>query len=212
MKIIIVDYGIGNVFSVCSALKTLGLDYELTSDHQKILSADKIILPGVGAFQKAMDNLISSGLDEVLREYVKKGNFFLGICVGMQVLLSTGEEGGNHRGLDLIPGRVEHINKSQLAESNLKIPHISWSNINLIQCPDQYSFIKDFSTNRTDLMYFVHSFHSVPLKSNNLVATCDYSELILGAVIADENILGTQFHPEKSGKVGLSFLSKWSSL
>ena len=211
MKIIIVDYGIGNVFSVCSALNTLDLNYELTSDHKKILSADKLILPGVGAFQKAMQNLSNLGLDEVIKEYVKQGNYFLGICVGMQVLLSKGEEGGNHIGLDLISGNVEHIIKSN-PTSSIKVPHISWSSLNLVQIPEQYNFINDFSSHLKHLMYFVHSFHSVPSDSSHLLAQCNYMDLQLSAIVGKDNILGTQFHPEKSGKVGLSFLKNWSKL
>ena len=208
MKISVIDYGIGNVFSVMSALKTIGYDAKLTNNKKEIVNSDRVILPGVGAFSNAVIQFKERGLDEYVHDFINKERPFLGICVGMQMLLEFGEEGGNNPGLGYFDGNVTRISKS-LNEDSLKVPHIAWSKIykNKSLNDSPYKNLFDLRAN----MYFIHSYHC-EVKESNLMATCRYGDNDLTAAIAKDNILGTQFHPEKSGPEGLKFLNNFLSL
>ncbi len=196
--IAIIDYGVGNLFSLKSSFGAIGADVTVTCDAQVIRKADKIILPGVGAFGDAAQKLQESGLAEVIKEQAATGKPLLGICLGMQLLFDKSFEYGEHKGLGLIPGEIRPI--SDVVPDNYKIPHMGWNALEFTQndCPI-FKYIKN-----GDHVYFVHSYYAVT-KDENIVAACDYSASLTAAV-RHNNVYGCQFHPEKSGQVGLAIL------
>ncbi len=198
--IALIDYGAGNIFSVKNALDFLGIENKLTNNADEIRNADAIILPGVGAFGWAMNMLEKSGLVPVLKEEAKKKPF-LGICLGMQVLFEKGYEFGEFEGLGLIPGSVKMIE-----DEGLVVPHMGWNKLE-ITCDSP--IMKDISNN--DYVYFVHSYKAFCDKEN-LVAYCDYGSLVPAMVTDGEYVFGAQFHPEKSGSVGLKILSNFAEM
>ncbi|MBQ7897420.1 MAG: imidazole glycerol phosphate synthase subunit HisH [Clostridia bacterium] len=195
--IAIIDYGVGNLFSLSSSLKAVGADTVLTSDPDEIRAADKIILPGVGAFGDARQKLCDTGLDRVVIEEVKKGKKIFGICLGMQLLFEKSFEYGEHEGLGLLKGAV--VPMEGKIPVDFKIPHIGW---NALDKKKEHPIFKYIKTG--DFVYFVHSYFAADC-DDSLLATTDYGREMTAAV-ALNNVTGTQFHPEKSGEVGLSIL------
>ena len=193
--IAIVDYGVGNLFSLASSLKAIGVDSVVTGDKKVIEQADKLILPGVGAFGDASFKLKSSGLDVVIKEQVKNGKPLLGVCLGMQMLFEKSYEYGEYEGLGLIKGKVIAIDLPK----EYKIPHIGWNALELVKQSPILKYI-----NQNDHVYFVHSYHAVDC-SDSLVATTEYGKQIT-AIVQSGKVYGCQFHPEKSGDVGLKIL------
>ena len=194
---VIIDYGVGNLFSLLCSLKAIGEDAKVSSDPADLRAADRLILPGVGAFEDAAKKLRESGLDTVLREEVAKGKPLLGICLGMQLLFEKSYEYGEHEGLGLLKGKI--VPMKGVIDESLKIPHIGWNPLIFKKdCPIfQYS-------KEGDCVYFVHSYYATDC-DDSVVATAEYSKELTAAVNKD-NIFGCQFHPEKSGSVGLSIL------
>lgn len=195
-----IDYGVGNLFSLVSSLKSLNVQTEITNEKSRILNADKIILPGVGAFGDAADKLFGLGLAEAIIESAKAGKPILGICLGMQLLFDKSYEFGCHHGLGLIPGNIKPI--SDVIDKNLKIPHIGWNSLTFPKSKKSRLFKY---INANDHVYFVHSYHATDCRSDNVIATTDYS-VALTAAAEKDNVFGCQFHPEKSGKTGLNIL------
>lgn len=196
--IAIVDYGVGNLFSLKSSFGAIGAEIEVTSDPKVIQSADRIILPGVGAFEDAAEKLRKSGLDQIILEETKKGKPLLGICLGMQMLFEKSYEYGEHQGLGLIPGAVRPI--ADVIPEDLKIPHIGWNPLHLRSPKDElFSYL-----NEGDCVYFVHSYYAADC-DDYVIATAEYGAELTAAV-RKGNVWGAQFHPEKSGKVGLAIL------
>ena len=200
----IVDYGVGNLFSLKCSLGAIGVESVVTSDKEVLKSADKIILPGVGAFGDAAEKLRATGLSEVVKELAKDGRPLLGICLGMQLLLEKGYEYGEHEGLGLIPGVIVPIKDS--ISDDLKIPHIGW---NALSFKGEKSPIFKY-INDGDFVYFVHSFHGDKC-TESTIATTEYGG-VLTAAVAKDNVYGCQFHPEKSGEVGLKILKAFCEL
>ena len=196
--IAIVDYGVGNLFSLKSSFRAIGAEVVVTSDPEEIRRADRIILPGVGAFADAAEKLRNSGLDRVIIEETKNGKPLLGICLGMQMLFEKSFEYGEHCGLGLIPGEVRPI--KGVIEDGLKIPHIGWNPLHWNGEKDAlFKYI-----NEGDCVYFVHSYYAA-CESSYVIATAEYSAELTAAV-RNKNVWGAQFHPEKSGSVGLAIL------
>lgn len=196
--IAVVDYGVGNLFSLKSSLKSLGAEIEVTGDKEKILSADKIILPGVGAFADAAQKLRDTGLDEVIKLQAAKGVPLMGICLGMQMLFEKSYEYGEHEGLGLIKGKV--VPMEGVIPSELKIPHIGWNALHFTENKTElFKYI-----NENDCVYFVHSFFATDCEANT-IATTEYGAELTAAVQSG-NVYGCQFHPEKSGDVGMRIL------
>ena len=195
--IAIVDYGVGNLFSLCCSFDAIGAQTVVTGDPEIIRRADKILLPGVGAFEDARRKLRESGLDKVVIEEAKKGKKLMGICLGMQMLFEKSYEYGEHEGLGLLRGSVIGMEGTLPAE--LKIPQIGWNALHITNAHPIFKYLKE-----GDFVYFVHSYYASGCE-DSLLSTCEYGKDICAAV-AKENVCGTQFHPEKSGEVGLSIL------
>ena len=196
--IAIIDYGVGNLFSLKSSLAMIGAEAIVSGDAAVIRNADRIILPGVGAFGDARKKLAQSGLDTILLEEAKKGKPVMGICLGMQMLFEKSFEYGEHEGLGLIPGRVVPM-AGRLPEG-LKVPHIGWNALNISAA--DHPLMKYTKTG--DCVYFVHSYYAENCKESTL-ATAEYG-IDVTAAVARDNVMGCQFHPEKSGTVGLNIL------
>ena len=208
--IAIVDYGVGNIFSVKRALNYIGEDGLLTGDPRDLETADKIILPGVGAFGDAARKLEASGLRDVIIEQAGAGKPLLGICLGMQLLFTESLEYGVHAGLDLIPGRVVDMS-GIIVDKTLKIPQIGWNGLDLPEGRRGEAKHPLFKyTEEGECVYFVHSFCAVDC-GESVIATCDYSAPITAAV-ARGNVMGTQFHPEKSGNTGMGILKAFCEI
>jgi len=194
--IAIIDYGVGNLFSLKSSLSFIGADAVVTGDPKIIAVADRIILPGVGAFEDAANKLRQSGLDKVVCEEVAKGKALLGICLGMQMLFEESHEYGVHKGLGLIPGKVLPLSD---VVGELKVPHIGWNALSMKKESKLYKYV-----NEGDYVYFVHSFYGAEC-DGSVSATSEYG-IDVTASVERGNVYGTQFHPEKSGEVGLNIL------
>lgn len=199
--IAIIDYGVGNLFSLAHSLGKIGEECRVTGDYGKIESADKIILPGVGAFGDAADKLKESGLDEIIKGEVEKGKPLLGICLGMQLLFDKSYEYGEHAGLGLIKGEVRPLNE---VCDGLKIPHMGWNCLHFIKYSPIFKYV-----NEGDYVYFVHSYYAKC--EEGLTAITDYGGEVTAAV-GKNNVYGVQFHPEKSGETGLKILKAFAEL
>ena len=202
--IAVMDYGVGNLFSLCSSLKSIGAEAVVTPDPDTIRAADRIILPGVGAFADAADKLRATGLDQVLLEEAARGKKIMGICLGMQMLFEESHEYGIHKGLGLIPGRV--VPMAGYIPEGLKIPHIGWNR--LILKGDKHPLLK--YVEEGDCVYFVHSYFATDC-TESVIATAEYGKELTAAV-AKGNVMGCQFHPEKSGRVGLAILKAFCEM
>ena len=207
--IAIIDYGVGNLFSLCSSLQSIGAEAVVTPDPAVIRAADRIILPGVGAFADAAAKLRATGLDQVLLEEAANGKKIMGICLGMQMLFEESFEYGIHKGLGLIPGRV--VPMAGYIPEELKVPHIGWNPLILKGSPDggdKHPLLK--YVNEGDCVYFVHSYFATDCQES-VIATAEYGRELTAAV-AKDNVMGCQFHPEKSGKVGLAILKAFCEM
>jgi len=200
--ITIIDYGMGNLASVKNALAKLGYEAEITSSREQIRQADKVILPGVGAFGDAIDNIRSLDLEGVIKSAAASGVPFLGICLGLQLLFTESEENGLHQGLDIIPGRVERFN----LPSQYKVPQMGWNSLIINPASRLFKGIPGGS-----YMYFVHSYYVVPRDREVIAAETEYGIKFVSA-IEKNNVFATQFHPEKSGRVGLNILRNFGEM
>jgi len=208
-EVVVIDYGVGNLLSVQRGLEYCGAKVMLTSDPEKILAAKRVVLPGVGAFGNAMEALHNLDLVEAIRELTNKKIPLLGICLGMQLLLEESEEFGITAGLGLIPGRVLPIPmRTELGEIQ-KIPHIGWSPLQLSDGLDGWNRTLLQNNQPNESAYFVHSFMAVPNNRHHRIADCIYGGHSIAAVIGRGYITGCQFHPEKSGEVGLKMLRRF---
>lgn len=201
--IAIIDYGVGNLFSLSSSFKSIGADTVITGDADIIKKADKLILPGVGAFGDAIKKLRGTGLDKVIIEEAQNGKAIMGICLGMQMLFEKSYEYGAYEGLGLIKGEV--VGMDGKLPSNLKIPHIGWNALIFKKDNPLFKYIKN-----GDCVYFVHSYYA-ETDDSSLLATAEYGKELTAAV-ASGNIYGCQFHPEKSGNVGLNILKAFCEM
>ncbi|WP_276356030.1 imidazole glycerol phosphate synthase subunit HisH [Cohnella caldifontis] len=197
--IAVIDYGMGNLHSVSKAVERLGYEAAVTSDPAEILAADGAILPGVGAFGDAMANLRDTGLEVVVKEYAASGKPLLGICLGMQLLFTESEEHGRHQGLNLLPGRVVRF------QGKYKIPHMGWNDLEFV---GESPLFRDVKPGH---VYFVHSFHALPDRKEDLLAVTDYQQPVT-AIVGRGSLFGMQFHPEKSGELGLKLLQRFLEL
>jgi glutamine amidotransferase len=197
--IAIIDYGMGNLHSVSKAVERLGCEMAVTSDPLQILAADGAILPGVGAFGDAMANLRETGLADTVKAYAASGKPLLGICLGMQLLFTESEEHGHHQGLDLLPGRVVRF------QGSYKVPHMGWNELSFVQPSLLFEGVEPGH------VYFVHSYHALPEQRSDLLAVTDYHQPVT-AIVGRDSVYGMQFHPEKSGELGMALLERFVGL
>ena len=202
--IAIVDYGVGNLFSLSSSLKALGLETEVTRDASRLRAADRIILPGVGAFGDAKAKLDDTGLVPVIREEAARKPL-LGICLGMQLLFDRGFEYGEHPGLGLVPGQVVDLH-GDLTDKSLKVPHMGWNSLQIVKDDPLFKYFKD-----GEHVYYVHSFYAKNCAASTL-GTSRYGNVAVTGAVRNGNVWGTQFHPEKSGDAGLRLLKAFAEL
>ena len=202
--IAVIDYGVGNLFSLTASLKYLGAETIVTNKKEDIIAADRIILPGVGAFEDAIAKLRATGLVDTIIEETQKGKPLLGICLGMQLLFEKSYEYGEHEGLGLIKGEIASI-AEDLNDKTLKVPHIGWNSLTFKPEEPLFKYI-----NEGDYVYYVHSFYGRNCLENT-IATSNYDITVTGAVRSG-SVYGTQFHPEKSGNVGLNILKAFIEL
>ena len=208
-KVVVVDYGIVNLKNIVRGLQYVGAQVESSKHPDVVIKADRLLLPGVGAFAAGMKELRAMGLDEAIIEFAQTGRPLMGICLGMQMLLDISSEYGDHAGLGLIPGKVVPIPTLTNGQLLRKIPHIGW---NALQCPSDYSAWNNSCLGRTPegtSCYFLHSFMAIPKNKNQLLAQCFYQEIPVTAAIRNENVTGLQFHPERSGPAGLNILQRF---
>jgi imidazole glycerol-phosphate synthase subunit HisH len=212
-EVVVIDYGMGNVLSVCRALEHCAGRIALTDRPEAVAAADRLVLPGVGAFADCVKALESRGLVEPVKEFLNSGRPFLGICVGMQILLDVGEEFGGYPGLGIIPGRVTEIDRVLANGAARKIPHIGWTSVMPPHGAndDRWADTMLAGTEPGTAFYFVHSFTAVPANDADLLATADYAGATVTAAVARDNVTGVQFHPEKSGPAGLAVIRTFIS-
>ena len=209
-KITIIDYKCGNILNLARAIKFIGHEIEITHDEKKILNSSHVILPGVGAFGNAIKQLEKYNLRSIILEYTKSNKPLLGICLGMQILLTSSREFGIHKGLDLINGEVIKISNKRNKE--IKIPHVGWNDI----YPNKDKKKWENKILKNDLIgksfYFVHSFVAITKNPNSTIAISNYSGISIPAVVSVDNVFGCQFHPEKSSDDGLIILRNFCEL
>lgn len=204
-KVVIVDYSIGNILSVKRAFEHCEADVKLSSDEKDILDADRIVVPGVGAFNNCVSALEDSDLKNAVVEFAKTQRPYLGICVGMQMMLDESEEFGKHKGLGFIEGNVTKIGGE--SENNLKVPFVGWKPLKILSDTPLFKGLSP-----EDCFYFVHSYQAHPKSEANILANYTYNELNITAAVGEGNIYGTQFHPEKSGDAGLQVIKNFLEL
>jgi glutamine amidotransferase len=205
----VVDYGVGNLLSVRRGLERAGAKVIVTADPKSIFSASRVVLPGVGAFANGMAELRKLGLDDVVQEVGLRGTPLLGICLGMQMLLDESDEFGSSVGLGLIPGRVIAVPSITITGQKQKIPHIGWNELVLSEGRESWDNTILHDTRLGDAVYFVHSFMASPSDTQDRTADSIYGGHRISATIMRNNIVGCQFHPEKSGKIGLRVLERF---
>lgn len=206
-KVVIIDYQLGNLFSVKQACDTVGINAEISSNREDILNADALILPGVGAFIEAMNNLKKFGLDTAIQNKVNGGTPIFGICLGQQLLFTESEEFGAGKGLDLISGIIKRFPET-FEERKVKVPHIAWNTIFKLNQEWDNTALKDLSNN--DFMYFIHSYYVNPSDDACILTQTNYDGIEFCSSILKNNIFATQFHPEKSADKGISIYKNWA--
>ncbi len=214
-SVVIVDYGLGNLFSVERAMRYIGANVKISDKPEEIQEAERLVLPGVGAFGDGIKGLQEKGLIEPIKEFVKSGKPLLGICLGMQLLTTEGEEFGIHKGLDIVEGRVMRLKPPKPDGSSYKIPHVGWNRLLFPQNRENYGQVSDHleqsfwqgtileNHHEGVFVYFVHSYVVVPEDPSDILAETVYGNNIFCSVLHKENIFACQFHPERSGEVGL---------
>lgn len=206
-KIVIVDYSLGNIFSVQQAFNQFGAATILTNDHNELITADGIVLPGVGAFAEAMRYLKEHKLDIALKDVIAKRKPFLGICLGMQLLFDKSDEFGSTEGIGIISGQIKKFSNSD-QDKKIHVPQVGWNNVKEPQEGKwKGTILEGVETN--SYMYFVHSYYAVPKFQENVLCTTEYGGLKYCSGIIKDNITATQFHPEKSGEKGLLIYKNW---
>ena len=208
MNLVIVDTQLSNVKSLTEAVTLLSdANVSISNDPEKLVKADKVILPGVGAFSRCMDRLSKSYCSDALGEIASKGVPILGICLGMQILGTESSEFGRHPGLNLIPGSIDALSNNPKLKKNFKKTHIGWSSV---QITNANYITAELVTD--DYFYFVHSYYFSPFDPSDILAAIKINDVLVPAIVGRNNVFGCQFHPEKSGKSGLNFLNKFLSL
>ncbi|MEI5905536.1 imidazole glycerol phosphate synthase subunit HisH [Bacillus spongiae] len=201
----IIDYGMGNLFSVSKALERLNVPYFISDEKERLMNASGLILPGVGSFKDAMVQLNESGLAEMIKQYAKTGKPLLGICLGMQLLFEDSEENGRSKGLCLLPGHVNRFSGQTKDGVAYKVPHMGWNKLHFTRSSSILNLLVE------DYVYFVHSYYVNVSDAEVIIANC-YYDVEVPAVVGKRNIFGMQFHPEKSGQLGMELLRNFTEM
>lgn len=207
-KVAIIDYQLGNLFSVRQALHNIGLEVVISTDPEELQSADAAVLPGVGAFADAMKNLERQGMTDGIRNYISSGRPFMGVCLGLQLLFTESEEFGITKGLGLLPGKVKRFSNLGSGGEQVKVPQIAWNEIYTGNVKWDNTPLKSLHPN--DHMYFVHSYYVEPTDKECILSLTQYHGKEYTSSVFQENIFACQFHPEKSADKGLSIYQNWS--
>lgn len=202
----IVDYGMGNLFSVSKALERLNAPYFISQYKDGLMEADALLVPGVGSFRDAMDVLNRTGLTEMIRDFAATGKPVLGICLGMQLLFEESTENGRTAGLKLLPGKVERFSGQTADGEHYKVPHMGWNKLRFTGDSSLLTSLEE------DYVYFVHSYYARPDDQDVLIAVGDYHDVEVPAIVGRNNIIGMQFHPEKSSDMGMALLRNFANL
>lgn len=210
-NVVIVDYGHGNLYSINQACIQVGYNPIISSSQSEIANADSLILPGVGAFKVAMEELMNKNLIEPIFEFVKKGNYLMGVCLGMQLLFESSEEFGNNKGLGLLNGTVERF-PSVINENKIRVPHIGWNTIQNSGNENQWNSTPLANISVEDYFYFIHSYYAKPSDLQNILSFSRYQEFEFCSSVQKDNVFGFQFHPEKSAEQGLSIYKNFLKL
>lgn len=210
VKVTVLDFGIGNLYSVCRAVENCGGDVTMVESCPKASEVERLILPGVGAFGKCLDRMQEFGAVDLAREFAETGRPMLGICVGMQALFDVSEEFGEHPGIGLIPGRVRQL-QAKAANEKLKLPHIGWAPLERPEGRDWNGTILQ-DVDPGEFAYFVHSYHGEPENNGSTMAVTHYGPLSVTAAANAGNVTGVQFHPERSGPVGMKIISRFLNM
>lgn len=209
IELVIVDYGIGNLFSVRRAFEHCGASVEVSSDPEVLVAAPRLVLPGVGAFADGMRGMIERGLDKPIQSYAASGRPLLGICLGMQMLSSISAEFGEHRGLNIIPGRVVSIPRTSPQGKPNKVPHVGWADLQFSGHKSAWNGTIFDGLASGDAIYLTHSFAVTPDDAAHRLAYCNYNGIEVTVAIRKGNVYGVQFHPEKSGPIGLKIIANF---
>jgi|TARA_B100001964_G_C14250762_1_gene609842 glutamine amidotransferase len=214
-KITLIDYEMGNIFNVFKAFEMLGCDVVLTKNYNEILNADRLVLPGVGSFENGMNNLKKYHTDEIIKEYLVKDRPLLGICVGMQLMMTRSYENGVHNGLNLIKGDVVRFDHS-VKNKNIKIPQIGWNHLNIsekhIDFDNKENNLITKNLKAKPYMYFLHSYYVKPKNKDISIAYTTYGKNTFCSIFKKNNIIGFQFHPERSADQGLILLKNFTKI
>lgn len=209
-NVIIIDYQLGNLFSVEQACNKVGMNSKLSSNQDDILKADGLILPGVGAFNEAMNNLHSLNLIDAIKYKLNNGTPLFGICLGLQLLFTQSEEFGSAMGLDIIKGVIKKFPSTNSDEKKIKVPHISWNRVSRYNNPWIETPLKEIQD--LDFMYFIHSYYVKPSNKSCILTKTNYDGIMFCSSILQKNIFATQFHPEKSAEKGISIYENWAKI
>ncbi|MBT2572817.1 imidazole glycerol phosphate synthase subunit HisH [Bacillus sp. ISL-51] len=201
----VIDYGMGNLYSVSKALERVGAPYTVTDRPEELQKADAFILPGVGSFSDAMDNLRSSALDQFIHRITDEGKLLLGICLGMQLIFEESEENGSAKGLGLLTGKAVKLKDRDAEGNRLKVPHTGWNRLTFHNKSPLLSEVEE------GYAYFVHSYYIDGMEDSALLASADYGVLV-PAVVGKHHVFGAQFHPEKSSTVGMAILTRFTKM
>ena len=205
-RVTLLDYGMANLLNVARAFEQCGAEVHVTESATEALSASRLVVPGVGSFQHAIDEMASRGLDDAVRRFAESGRPLFGICVGMQMLFDVSEEFGEHRGLGILPGKVVGVPNLTTAGQPQRVPHIGWSHLLPANGREWENTLLAPFRDRHPAVYFVHSFAAQPARESDRLADCEYGGHRLCAAVQRDNVVATQFHPERSGEAGLALL------
>lgn len=210
IRVAIIDYGLGNLFSINNACELVGLKTVITSEISEIKKADALILPGVGAFGDAISTLREKNLNVAILDFVKTGKPFLGICLGMQLMFSESEEFGKHEGLNLIEGKIVKFPPRNINGEIVRVPQTQWNQI-YKNSPDSWEASPFKDIEEGSYMYFVHSYYAIPKDKNTIITYSEYGDVCYASAVQKDNLLGIQYHPEKSSSKGIKIYQNWAN-
>ena len=211
-KVTVLDYGMCNLFNVVRAFEHSGADVTVTDSPREAMYAERLVVPGVGAFSDSIREINERGFADAIRSFVESGRPLLGICIGMQILFDSSDEFGEHAGLGILPGRVQAIPSVTFHGDKIRVPHIGWNHLIPSNGLDWRGTLLDPLQNKSPALYFVHSYSAIPSSDQDRLADCVYGGHLICAAVQHDNVMATQFHPERSGPAGLAIIKNFCNL